>query len=536
MTSVTGYSKTKVDALVDAKAPVASPTFTGGVTAPRLAVGAGVTGANNPSNASFPISPSVLPPSVGADVVAHARSTIFTGDWTTSVQVTINGSGGTARWTVGGQYADIAPTAAASAVQAALQGLSTVGAGNLIVTGGPGAAGGGTPYVVKYAVGFIEVSGFLPLTVSSTNLTGGAATATLTWTNQWGGDTGYVFGESAYHVTGTNPGDGNGIAFLAGASFEADQKSDGHIGTMIGLLAEASFAGPSAGGNVDILIGLQVNPSYHKDGASQASGTADTVYGLRVSGVQNARSFTDGVTVSGTPALTSATAMFSSTDQNKVITGAGIPAGTWISSVTSPTAVVLSAAATASASGVSVTIHGTHQASNAYTAWFGAGKVQANGQVAINGWQDEPQLMVTGLSDQVADLQQWWRGGNIKAKVDSNGGVNSYAYLQAYADDATYQAIIGYVGTSGGKPGIVFGGSQDTGIIRDAAGVLGIAGGLRLGTGFSSVTGGRLWSGSGAPDVADSVAGDFYFRTDTPTTANQRIYVATAANTWTGIV
>lgn len=49
--------------------------------------------------------------------------------------------------------------------------------------------------------------------------------------------------------------------------------------------------------------------------------------------------------------------------------------------------------------------------------------------------------------------------------------------------------------------------------------------------------GGKIYSGSGAPGtITGSAAGDFYFRTDTPTTANQRIYVATAANTWTGIV
>jgi hypothetical protein len=48
--------------------------------------------------------------------------------------------------------------------------------------------------------------------------------------------------------------------------------------------------------------------------------------------------------------------------------------------------------------------------------------------------------------------------------------------------------------------------------------------------------GAHLYSGRGAPNIAASVAGDYYFRTDTAATANQRIYVATAANTWTGIV
>ena len=52
----------------------------------------------------------------------------------------------------------------------------------------------------------------------------------------------------------------------------------------------------------------------------------------------------------------------------------------------------------------------------------------------------------------------------------------------------------------------------------------------------TTALGGTIWSGTGAPSIAASVAGDIYFRTDTPSTANQRVYIATAANTWTGVV
>lgn len=47
---------------------------------------------------------------------------------------------------------------------------------------------------------------------------------------------------------------------------------------------------------------------------------------------------------------------------------------------------------------------------------------------------------------------------------------------------------------------------------------------------------GTLYSGSGAPAGGTGAIGDYYFRIDTPSTANQRIYVKTAASTWTGIV
>ena len=48
----------------------------------------------------------------------------------------------------------------------------------------------------------------------------------------------------------------------------------------------------------------------------------------------------------------------------------------------------------------------------------------------------------------------------------------------------------------------------------------------------SSSTGGRIYTGSGAPNVSTSTAGDYYFRTDTPTVSGQQIYKATGVNTW----
>ncbi len=45
-----------------------------------------------------------------------------------------------------------------------------------------------------------------------------------------------------------------------------------------------------------------------------------------------------------------------------------------------------------------------------------------------------------------------------------------------------------------------------------------------------------LYSGSGAPGTGLGGIGDYYFRSDTPSTANQRLYAKTGASTWTGIV
>lgn len=55
-------------------------------------------------------------------------------------------------------------------------------------------------------------------------------------------------------------------------------------------------------------------------------------------------------------------------------------------------------------------------------------------------------------------------------------------------------------------------------------------------TGAAGTTQGpRLWGGAGAPAAGLGTAGDYYFREDTPATANQRVYVNNAG-AWTGIL
>lgn len=71
------------------------------------------------------------------------------------------------------------------------------------------------------------------------------------------------------------------------------------------------------------------------------------------------RSVPDGV-LNTTTAVTSATANFVAADVGAVIAGTGITPGTTIASITSTTAIVLSAAATATASSVALTITRTN--------------------------------------------------------------------------------------------------------------------------------------------------------------------------------
>lgn len=74
------------------------------------------------------------------------------------------------------------------------------------------------------------------------------------------------------------------------------------------------------------------------------------------SGKIGSRTAADGATTSGSTTVTSATIAFTGSDGGRIITGAGIPAGTTVASITNATTAVLSAAATATATGVSLTM------------------------------------------------------------------------------------------------------------------------------------------------------------------------------------
>jgi hypothetical protein len=65
-------------------------------------------------------------------------------------------------------------------------------------------------------------------------------------------------------------------------------------------------------------------------------------------------------------------------------------------------------------------------------------------------------------------------------------------------------------------------------------GKLAVDGGVTLGNGTTTL-GGTIYSGVGVPSSILGVDGDAYFRTDTPSSANQRLYIR-AAGTWAGIL
>lgn len=116
-------------------------------------------------------------------VTSTGRAGPYTGDATDEVQtVTIDATGGTYTLTFGGQTTDdIDWDATAAEVQAALEALSTIGAGNVAVSGEDGG-----PYTVTFQ-GDLENTNVAALTATD-SLTGGAGTVTIATTTAGGAD------------------------------------------------------------------------------------------------------------------------------------------------------------------------------------------------------------------------------------------------------------------------------------------------------------------------------------------------------------
>jgi hypothetical protein len=502
----------------------------------RLGVGLVAPSDQVPSVTTFVVSPLANAPLV--DYVAHLRQTVYTGDWTTRATVTVTCTGGTAAWTIGGQSTSISCAATAATVQSALQALSSVGAGGVTVTGGPG---GSAAYVVSYSPVYIANNRFKALTVDGSNLTGTSAGAAITWVNNWGVDTGFLFAENGYHVTGAASGDGNGAAVLNGSLFENDLRSNANVGRIFGLTAEASFAGANSTGTTDVMASLRVNSILHKDGSLVYPGTATNAFALDVGGIQAARGFADGVT-SGTNTVTSASAQFTANDVGKVITGTNIAANSYIVSVTS-TVATLNQPTSGSGSGLTITIAGTAQCSTCYTARFGAGTVATNGQLLIQGWRkDEDTIKVSGANNQTADLFSLWSNsfGSRVMHFSPAGALNLSGGITTF-EGLSYQATVGYV-NGVAKGGIALGNPLDTGLYRDGVGRLATGGCLKVGPNIdpgttnavSTATGPCLYGSTGAPGTVRSVvSGDMWF--NATVTIGQPWAYQYDGTTWRGV-
>ena len=100
------------------------------------------------------------------------------------------------------------------------------------------------------------------------------------------------------------------------------------------------------------------------------------------------------------------------------------------------------------------------------------------------------------------------------------------------ADGATIQALIEAFGSAGLAISV---GPNGAGFIDLKAWGVRFSGAVMPGTPGQVAQNGAIYMGPGVPNNALGADGDVCFRTDTPSTANQRIYQK-AAGAWVGIV
>lgn len=127
-------------------------------------------------------------------------------------RLTVDAAAGQYKLTFNAQTTgDLEFNASAASVQSALEALASIGAGNVTVTGGPGSAGGGTPYLISFG-GALADTDLAAITVSAgtTPLSGGTGAAVAVFND---GAVGYEVCTVAANCQGSPSNAATGGAF-----------------------------------------------------------------------------------------------------------------------------------------------------------------------------------------------------------------------------------------------------------------------------------------------------------------------------------
>ncbi|MBT8159251.1 MULTISPECIES: hypothetical protein [Arthrobacter] len=194
----------------------------------------------------------------------------------------------------------------------------------------------------------------------------------------------------------------------------------------------------------------------------------------------------------------------------------GALVGTYLLTTT-PQTLIVSGGASLPAAGGTFMLDSPNRTIVTYTAFSGTtitGAVIASGSTATTNGQlmldpktpNTTALRINAQKGQAKNLTEWFdSGSNLRVRVNAQGNLvtQGTSFFAANGSATTLASMNGATGAV--TPGTTAG------------------------------LGSAIYSGNGAPNISASVAGDYYYRKDTPLIANQRIYVATAANTWTAI-
>ena len=222
--------------------------------------------------------------------------------------------------------------------------------------------------------------------------------------------------------------------------------------------------------------------------------------------------------------------------------------------------------------GARVTQTGPGQIQNAYAFYIGQSVKGAGG--TINTWYGLYQAAAgPGIINYGAYLKDLMQSETGFSAADPAHTGSVHVRKLGYTDSLTSQVLVEMPNVTGGEPdatglrvvqgsggqkellSLWLSGGTVPAVSVNRIGYMFVRGGALVmqnasgATSLSSLTtnggvrpgspagmGATIYSGSGVPNVVGSAAGDLYIRTDTPATSNQRLYMATAANAWTGIL
>jgi len=171
------------------------------------------------------------------------------------------------------------------------------------------------------------------------------------------------------------------------------------------------------------------------------------------------RTVTDGV-LNTTTTVTSVAANFTEADRYKPISGTGIPVGAYIASVVSESTILLSAAATATATGVSVVI-GKALATATYPADRFPYKM-LHAYLTVGGTAYDMTSFSLGIDNQVE--ARWFAGDANSKEPMSNGNLaevggtigTEFGSLDLYDRYLSHEKFALVIGLSNGADSIVF--------------------------------------------------------------------------------
>ncbi len=159
------------------------------------------------------------------------------------------------------------------------------------------------------------------------------------------------------------------------------------------------------------------------------------------------------------------------------------------------------------------------------------GKINNCTSGALKFTNDGGSLIVADIFQSGGTLTTGTISINSRHTLRTNGVAGSVDRLNGGLEIHGGSTLKLYSAADSGFATLAFDGSQVTNTwpYQAAAGQFVAAGaGIRPGTAAGATQAGNLFMGSGVPSNSNGNNGDFYFRTDTPGTANQRLYIRSA--------